>query len=117
MSIDTFFNRTFHPVKYNCVHFVREVWQYLTSEDISEKFGMLLLPPSDRRIEGRRLIASMPWLDYPASPCFALMQRRRVAPHLGVYLDGRILHIHELGVEFQPIDVASRGFQTVRFFR
>lgn len=116
MTIDEFFNRKFNRETYNCAHFASEVWQHLTGESIAHKLTGLLEPPKYRhvRFDLRRQFVR---LQAPESPCLALMTRRGSPPHVGIYLRGRILHIHELGVEFQPTDVASRGFERIGFYK
>jgi hypothetical protein len=116
MSIDAFFHKKYERNSYNCAHFVCEVWQSLTGESITQKLAGLLEAPKDRRasFDLRRQFKR---LERPESPCLALMQRRGSAPHVGLFLRGRVLHIHETGVEFQPIDVASRGFEKIGFYK
>lgn len=116
MSIDEFFKRKYNRETYNCAHFASEVWQHLTGESIAHKLAGLLEPPKTRhvRFDLRRQFVR---LQAPESPCLALMQRRGSAPHVGIFLRGRVLHIHEMGVEFQPIDVASRGFERIGFYK
>lgn len=115
ISIDEFLRKRYNRDRYNCAHFVCEVWAKLCGADISKLLESLLLPAKDRHASFslRRVFTR---LDKPVSPCIALMQRRGSEPHVGVFLRGRILHIHEMGVEFMPVDVASRGFDSVRFY-
>lgn len=116
MSIDVFFNKRYDRRSYNCAHFVCEVWKHITGEDLSAKLTGFLKAPEDRRAVLSDL-RSFKRLQAPESPCVALMQRRGSAPHVGIFLRGRVLHIHEMGVEFQPIDVASRGFERIGFYK
>lgn len=115
MNIDEFFNRQYDEDSYNCAHFVCEVWAKLTGESITDAMRGFLQPAQARQaaFSLRRYFDK---LDRPESPCIALMQRPRAAPHVGIYLRGRILHITELGVEFLPADVASRGFVTIKYY-
>jgi len=116
MSIDVFFHRKYNRETYNCAHFVCDVWESLTGESIAHKLGGLLQPPKTRQasFDLRRQFKR---LEAPESPCIALMQRRGSAPHVGIFVRGRVFHIHEMGVEFQPIDVASRGFEKIGFYK
>lgn len=116
MSIDEFFKRKYDRRNYNCAHFVCEVWKATTGEDLAHKLRGFLQAPEDRRAVLSDL-RSFERLQAPESPCLALMQRRGSAPHVGMFLRGRVLHIHEMGVEFQPIDVASRGFEKIGFYK
>lgn len=115
MNLDHFHERRYDRQSYNCAHFVAEVWQCLTEQDITQELGGFLRPPTQRNAKmGLRRVFIK--LAAPVSPCIALMQRHRTVPHVGVYLDGGILHIHEHGVEFMSPNVASRGFASVKYF-
>lgn len=115
MSIDRFLGRKYNKQAYNCAHLVAEVWQAETGIDIAHKLAGFLRPPRERSVafELRRAFRR---LEAPQSPCIVLMTRPHSVPHVGIYLRGKVLHIHEVGVEYQPIDVATRGFNTVRFY-
>lgn len=115
MGIDKFYNRKYDEVNYNCAHLVCEAWEAETGVDIAHNLRGFLLPPSERRVvlsDLRPLTA----LEVPTSPCIVLMQQRRHAPHVGLFLRGKVLHIKESGVEFQPLEVATLGFKRVRFY-
>lgn len=116
MSIDEFFHKCYNRQSYNCAHFVCDVWMRVTGVSIDRTLEGFLHPPSARRADPA-LRRAFVRLGQPVSPCIVLMQRAKSAPHVGVYLNGRVLHIHEHGVEFQPVDVASRGFDRVRFYK
>jgi hypothetical protein len=116
VSIDAFFHRKYNRQTYNCAHFVCDVWESLTGESLAHKLGGLLRPPKTRHasFDLRRQFKR---LEAPESPCVVLMQRRGSQPHVGIFVRGRVLHIHEMGVEFQPTDVASRGFEKIGFYK
>lgn len=116
MSIDTFFHKKYDRNSYNCAHFVCDVWQHVTGEDLTLRLVGFLQAPANRKAVLSDL-RSFQRLQTPQSPCLALMQRRGSAPHVGIFIRGRVLHIHEMGVEFQPIDVASRGFERIGFYK
>lgn len=102
VSVDPYFARTFHRETYNCLHFARDVWRDATGEDL------------DTRLHGLR--RRLKRIERPTDPCLVLMQRPNSQPHVGIFIRRSVLHITELGVEFQPVDVASRGFKTVRYY-
>lgn len=113
-SVDPFFDRM--PTEtYNCLDFVREVWQAMTGEDITNRFPGLVGDFHSRKVtqEGVR---SSTRLQSPVSPCFVVMQRRGMVPHVGIYLDRRILHLHTRGVEFQPLVVVREYFTSIRYY-
>lgn len=110
-SIDKFFNRVY-SADYNCLAFVREVWQDMTGVDVLKRLPWLL----DGKREGLGGINGFRRLESPVSPCIAVFQRKGATPHVGIFLDGRILHIHERGVEFQPLIVAKTYFRRVQYY-
>lgn len=116
MGIDAFFHRKYNRQTYNCAHFVSEVWETVTGESIAHKMAGFLLPPSERYVSPdlRRIFRR---LTRPENPCIVLLQRSGSPAHVGVFIRGRVLHIHERGVEFQPIDVVSRGFEKIGFYK
>lgn len=115
MNLDQFFSRTYDRNKYNCGHFASEVWKHETNEDISGALTGILVPMPERKAEltARRSFRSLP---VPVSPCLVLMRRNGCVPHVGVYLRGRVLHITERGVQFQPLDIATVGFKVIGFY-
>jgi len=115
LSIDCFLDRNYNEQSYNCLHFSREVWIALTGNDISEALQGLLGRVSQRGISKHTLNAFTRF-ECPQEPCIVLMQRPRTSPHMGVYLRGKVLHITHQGVEFMPLDLAMRGFKSVRFY-
>lgn len=117
MSIDKFLFRKFNEDTYNCMHFAAEVWADLTGEDLAKKLGRLLFDSTDRRRITRAIVRNFVRLARPVSPCLVIMQRARSSPHIAVYVRGRVLNIHQHGVQFQPIDVAARCFTSVTYFR
>lgn len=118
--IDQYFFKVYNADTYNCLHFAAEVWQDLTGQDILEKLSLGFTVPASESFTlstARHIKRNFTKLSVPESPSLAMMQRARMTPHVGVFFDRRILHITEGGVEFQPPDVASRGFKTVTYYR
>lgn len=114
-SIDQFLGRQPKP-GYNCLDFVREVWRDgLGREDVCQTLTGLQGAFAGRRanISG---VKSFRRLKGPANPCFVVMQRFRCVPHVGIWLDGRILHLTDKGVQFQPLIVARAYFTGIRYY-
>ena len=114
-SIDFYLGKFKRP-GYNCLDFATEVWLDATGEDLHERLQGLYVPRQDRHIHSSHLRAFERFAS-PVEPCLVLMHRRRVEPHLGVYLRQKVLHLGPYGVEFLPLDVASRGFPILEFFK
>lgn len=104
-SIDLFLNRIKKP-GYNCADFAAEVWEYLTNT--SAKYLV-----ADWAIQSRSRLKRVV---HPINPCIIIMYAKRVNPHVGIFVRGRVLHLTDVGVEFQPIETASRSFRNHRFY-
>lgn len=116
MSVDRFLDRKYHADNYNCAHFVCEAWDEVTGEPMGDRLRSFLLPRGERTAT-YPLRRAFKRLDRPASPCLALMRRVGIAPHIGIFKNGRILHITESGVRFEPFSLAVMHFNKVEFFK
>lgn len=114
MSIDCFHGRVYSDRRYTCYHFAREVWLHLTGVDLAQRVAGLFGSVPLAKLQRAHVRAFAP-LPGPVSPCLVVMQRHRAVPHVGVYVDGRVLHLTRQGVEFQPIHVAGCGFTRIRY--
>lgn len=116
MSTDKFLSRVYHPSRYNCAHFVCEVWEHLKGPGMADALRGFLCAPSERRAilqDLRRLVI----LDKPEDPCVVFMQANNGRTHVGLWHDGRVLHLPERGRPcYQALKIASLGFRRVRFF-
>lgn len=105
-------DRRYISLVYTCYHFAAEVWKDLTDIDLSNEIQDIF---SNAHLS-KEHIKRFNILSEPISPCLVVMQRGRTVPHIGVYVDGGIIHIHGHGVEYQNIPTATRGFHHVRYF-
>ena len=108
-------NRQFDLRTYNCWDLVREVWLRLTGQVLP------ILPMMDTSVQHLQNTAEDMKTEYkeltvPVSPCIVLFQKTGYIPHVGVYRNGRVLHIRRAGVQYTPVPVASVGFDTVRYY-
>jgi hypothetical protein len=116
MTIDRFLDRMPHK-GYNCLDFAAEVWFALSGGvDIRERLTGLVgqFAKQGPNVSWFRQFER---LSKPVSPCFVVMQRFRFTPHVGIFLDGRILHMTDRGVQFQPLVVARAYFSIIRYYR
>lgn len=116
MSIDQFLDRRYDLETSNCLHLAADVWQALVGQDITAKLNGIINGITREHVVG------FEWLSKPTSPCLVLMRRKGLSAlqnrfHIGVYLDRRIIHINEQGPQFQPVDVATYGFNDIRYCR
>lgn len=112
MSTDDYLDRVYVPKIYTCYHFVAEVLKDLTSKDLSESLAHLFNTGRLSKAHVRLFTE----LKSPVDGCVVIMQRPNInPPHMGIFIRGRVLHLHRKGVEYQPLDIATRGFPSVRF--
>jgi hypothetical protein len=52
----------------------------------------------------------------PESPCVVIMQMIQQMPHAGVFVDGEVLHLGEIGVQRDSID-RLRVFAKLSFYK
>jgi hypothetical protein len=114
-STDAYLDRRYDRANYNCLHFARDVWYDLTGVDVTERLIGVLGSPDKRHTKPSHLRG---WTKHkePVDPCVVIFSRTRSQPHMGIYFRGSVLHLHERGVSFQPVDIAARGFDTVRYY-
>ena len=103
-SIDKFLGREKNE-KYNCADFAAELWEYLTGKPAA----YLVRGWS---IESRSRLQR---IEKAVSPCIIIMYHKRVTPHVGIFVRGRVVHLVH-SVEVATIDVATRGFRNHRFY-
>jgi hypothetical protein len=116
-SIDPLLSRT-PMAAYNCLGFVAEAWEHLVGGlDVMERLHAL---NAGIHAENGHVVLStvrgFRKLAKPESPCFVVMQRNKTQPHIGVFYNGRILHMKENGVEYRPLQVAQRYFTKIGFY-
>lgn len=115
-SVDKFLALEYNPRTYNCLHFVRDVMFDMSGVDIKERLSSLFAKPGEF-IPVRSEMETFKRLNKPKSPCLVVMSRPRSAEtHVGVYVRGRILHLHGRGVEFQPIHIVALMYSTIRYY-
>lgn len=114
-TLDSLFDRK-QTKTYNCLDFCREAWLALTGEDITERLSRLTGAFSQRRATAP-VVKAFTHLKSPVNPCLVVFQRRGTVPHIGIYKDRRILHLHARGVEFQPLVVAREYFTSLRYYK
>jgi hypothetical protein len=116
-SIDLYLDRM-PKCDYNCMDFIREVWLGLFGENVKDKLDLLCAGVySDKGVLKFMALKGFTKLVKPQSPCFVVMQRTKISPHVGIYYKGRLLHLRDNGVEYQPLDVAKRYFTKIGFYK
>jgi hypothetical protein len=115
-SVDPLLFRQPSP-KYNCLDFVAEAWRYLVGD--GQEVALLALCKAAHEGEiPKESIRAFERLREPITPCFVVFQRPKLSPHVGIYIDRRVLHLQPNGAEFQAFDVINKCLNySARFYR
>lgn len=115
VSIDPLFGRKYDINTYNCVHFLCDAWLLVTGENLSERMHDFLCAVSAMHPtkQGMRQFKRLP---KPISPCIVLM-RNSTHSHVGLFYEGRVLHLDGGGVQWLPLNIVTFGFARVRFYQ
>lgn len=114
-SVDPYLSARYVDDRYECRHFVRDIWKDITGEDIADRLGSIF-DPSARSIPVSEVKAFRK-LDGPESPCIVLLRRSGDRPHMGVFLRRRVLHLDEAGAHFDRLDIVCNGFDSASFYQ
>lgn len=115
MSIESLYNKQYNENNYNCAHFVRDAWLILKGEELSTGLAGLLAGPRMREVSAHSL-AAFEALSDPQSPCLALFRAFGRDPHVGIWLNGKVLHLTENGVNYIQLEDVMVCFNQVRFY-
>jgi hypothetical protein len=116
MSIDKFLSKTYDKNNYNCAHFTVDVYKHLTGVDIESNLKGLLFPLYDNHAT-LELRKGFTRLQSPESPCIVLFSGKGIEPHVGVYYNGRVIHLGDSGAQYVDIDIIKISFKTVRYYK
>jgi hypothetical protein len=111
MNLDHFHTKSYDFTSYNCLHFASEVWESLTGNAVLQLLSRVL-GTDDVTAELRRRFRI---LTKPQDPCLVLMRSLGKDPHVGIWVNGAVLHIGPDGVRHVPLWVASIGFTSIKF--
>jgi hypothetical protein len=104
--VDKYLNRNYDFNRYNCGHFVADIWKDLTGEDISiicDSFLEGKLESFRQKRQDRERLANPP----DNGVCVVLMRNSSNDIHAGVWIDGQILHLTESGAKYEPLENIS----------
>lgn len=105
MTFDALFdNGEYNLNSNNCLHFINRVWcwRYGHGTGITTA-GLTLSRARFCRLAG------------PENYCLALFTNLADS-HIGVYIEGSILHFDQHGVQFVPLHTVLQHYRSVRFY-
>lgn len=116
ISLDPLFHREYDEENYNCAHLFCDAWMSWTGDDVTDVLSGILKAPDDRRIDYKTRHYFAP-TKTPVTPCMIEMQSKGQPPHVGFYHNGFVMQITQQGVQNQPLEISTRGFNEITFYR
>lgn len=118
MNLDRYFTKLYHPRDYNCMHFTRDVIKDFTDTDIMEFVKSVMISDINRKIDKDLAVnAKKLKVETPENFCVAHMRQGILPPHVGVYINGKILHITHYGVQYVEPEAARIGYLDMRYYK
>lgn len=94
--------------KYCCEHFLIDAYRHYTGVDISNK---LLTSGFFSASNLRQFVPAIE----PTQHTIVLFRDKGKA-HVGLWIDGRVLHLEPQGVVWQMLDIVKRNFERVTYY-
>lgn len=83
---------------YTCHEFVCEAWKKITGKEL--------------------VLKKRKQIKVPESPCIVLLYNNdRSDSHVGIFYEGRIVHLSVRGVQYIPLEYVKIGFKKVSFYK
>lgn len=114
-SVEKFLLKEYDARSYNCWHFACEVWSSITGQVYAADPVDKLDNTSYLHERALQMAGQFTTLDKPSSPCFVLLRRQRIAPHVGILINGNILHLNERGAFYAPAHHVTALYPTVSY--
>lgn len=115
VSVDKYLGMIFDLRSYNCFDLVRELWGELTGVDLGKQTPYEL-DDAALTIRTEQVAARLRELSAPRDPCIVLMRRGRIAPHVGVFYKGRVLHINSRGAEYGELHHVTACWTKINYY-
>lgn len=84
---------------YNCSHFARDVWKHCTGHDFTDLVTSWNCGQLEAAMKSRKHLQE---IEKPGPLCLVLFHRPKDPPHLGVMIQGKVLHLTADGARYEP---------------
>jgi len=117
LDTNKYLSRCFDQRFYNCFDFVREIWLELTSVDLECQTKDQCIDPVELNERALGVSNKLRRLSFLEDPCLILFQRPRLAPHIGVFYTGKVLHLRERGPMYQPLSQITPLYPEMSYYQ
>lgn len=115
-SIDPLLTRKFDRDHYHCVHFLIEAGNHLFAYDYSHCFLGLTGSLDNTLNPSKEGMDASDRVNKPSGGTIVLMIALDNKRHVGLYYDGRVLHLPEMGPRFDAMRSIQRQYKKVWFY-
>ena len=100
---------------YNCANYAAEVWE---SEGLGDLRPVLcgFLTKGKVGEASAGAITALRRIPRAIEPCLVIMRSGKAVPHVGVFIRGRVQHLDVTAPIRQPLEIATIGYRSVRFY-
>lgn len=126
LLVDKYLSKVFSVRHYTCFDFAREVWLELTGIDLGKQTPdqplvshgqVTAIQVQEYNTRALQVANTLTRLESPEDPCLVLLQRARLEPHIGVFYNGRVLHLSRSGAYYMPLSQITPGYPSVSYYR
>jgi hypothetical protein len=115
-SIDVLLDRQYDAETYHCVHFVIEAAEYLFAQNYSDSFVGLTGNLHESLRTSRHTATHNRKVSVPINGSIVLMTNAKGRSHVGLFYQGCVLHLTELGVHFLPVISVRKFYKRIRYY-
>lgn len=122
IEVAKYLGREFHWKTYNCWDFIRDVWFDHCGVDLGKRTPDSATAQAfkaafmGQEFDVHNQIVTQ--IQHPEDPCLVYLARPGCLSHVGVLVQGRLLHLRPRGnVVHEDIELATIGFPEIRFYK
>lgn len=114
MTLDELMAKEYKP-DYTCAHFFIDAWEATVGTSLPSDAIDCLLP--SKAITASKASRAFTPIDKPVSPCMVLFKGNGAhTAHVGLFVNGKVLHMSSTLPVRQPLSVVKTGFNKVSFY-
>lgn len=114
-TTDTYLGKCYSHT-YTCWDFACEVWTALTGKSLPIGHVDVSRPSAELHALAKQYAPAMSRLEAPRSPCVVLLQRKRINPHVGIYYQGKVLHLNPSGAVYESLHSVCARYTEVSYY-
>ena len=110
------FEKQYDVLNYHCVHFVIDAAKALLHQDYSSSFIGLTGALNQAITTSRQTVIKNKRLKEPQHGCIVLMTSLTGDNHVGLFYDGKVLHLSEGGVQYVHLRALNIHYLRFRYY-